>query len=155
MSVAIPTSITDLVHDGVLLLLGIDLKQIATTLLALSSRVVPGGVPLLEEVAAGGEGGPRRTAACHSSCCCASYFWKREASSSASLLTRSGACRRLGPSTARGFHPALASLVSWVVRPVGAGGLSEAEGSTRLLVDPPLAAQVVSGVLHVLLDDTT
>ena len=39
--------------------------------------------------------------------------------------------------------------------PVGAGGLLEAEKSARLLVDPSLAAQVVSGVLHVLLDDTT
>ena len=38
---------------------------------------------------------------------------------------------------------------------MGAGGLLEAEKSTRLLVDPSLAAQVVSGVLHVLLDDTT
>ena len=97
----------------------------------------------------------RRTAACHSSCCCAGDFWKREASSSASLLTRSGACRRLGPSTARGLHPAFASLESWVVRPVGAGRLLVAEEGARLLVDPSLAAQVVSGVLHVLLDDTT
>ena len=41
------------------------------------------------------------------------------------------------------------------MRPVGAGGLLEAEKGTGLLVDPSLAAQVVSGVLHVLLDDTT
>ena len=39
--------------------------------------------------------------------------------------------------------------------PVGAGGLLEAEKSAGLLVDPSLAAQVVSGVLHKLLDDTT
>ena len=39
--------------------------------------------------------------------------------------------------------------------PVGAGGLLEAEKSARLLVDPSLAAQVVSGVLHIILDDTT
>ena len=39
--------------------------------------------------------------------------------------------------------------------PVGAGGLLEAEKCARLLVDPSLAAQVVSGVLHILLDDTT
>ena len=38
---------------------------------------------------------------------------------------------------------------------MGAGGLLEAKGSTRLLVDPSLAAQVVSGVLHMLLDDAT
>ena len=41
------------------------------------------------------------------------------------------------------------------MRPVGAGGLLEAEKGTSLLVDPSLAAQVVSGVLHMLLDDTT
>ena len=39
--------------------------------------------------------------------------------------------------------------------PVGAGGLLEAEKGTGLLVDPSLAAQVVSGVLHILLNDTT
>ena len=39
--------------------------------------------------------------------------------------------------------------------PVGAGGLLEAEEGARLLVDPSLAAQVVPGVLHILLDDTT
>ena len=39
--------------------------------------------------------------------------------------------------------------------PVGAGGLLEAKKGTGLLVDPPLAAQVASGVLHMLLDDTT
>ena len=109
----------------------------------------------MEEVAAGVKRCPWRTAACHSSCCCAGDFWKREASSSASLLTRSGACSRLGPSTARGLHPAFASLESWVVRPVGAGRLLVAEEGARLLVDPSLAAQVVSRVLHVLLDDTT
>ena len=38
---------------------------------------------------------------------------------------------------------------------MGAGGLLEAKGSTRLLVDPSLAAQVVSGVLYILLDDAT
>ena len=41
------------------------------------------------------------------------------------------------------------------MRPVGAGGLLEAEEGASLLVDPSLAAQVVSGVLHILLDDTT
>ena len=41
------------------------------------------------------------------------------------------------------------------MRPVGAGGLLEAEKGASLLVDPSLAAQVVSGVLHILLDDTT
>ena len=41
------------------------------------------------------------------------------------------------------------------MRPVGAGGLLETEKGASLLVDPSLAAQVVSGVLHVLLDDTT
>ena len=41
------------------------------------------------------------------------------------------------------------------MRPVGAGGLLEAKKGTGLLVDPPLAAQVASGVLHMLLDDTT
>ena len=39
--------------------------------------------------------------------------------------------------------------------PVGAGGLLEAEEGTSLLVDPAFAVQVVSGVLHILLDDTT
>ena len=38
---------------------------------------------------------------------------------------------------------------------MGAGGLLEAEKGARLLVDPSLAAQVVSRVLHILLDDTT
>ena len=109
----------------------------------------------MEEVAAGVKGFPRRTAACHSCCSCLGDFWKREASSSASLLTRSGACCRFGPSTARGLHPAFASLESWVVRPVGAGRLLVAKEGARLLVDPSLAAQVVSGVLHILLDDTT
>ena len=108
----------------------------------------------MKEVAAGEEGGPRRTAACHSSCCCTGDFWKKEASSSASLMTRNGASCRLGPSIVRGFHPTLASLVGWVVRPVSAGRLLEAEGSTRLLVDPSFAAQVVSRVLHILLDHT-
>ena len=41
------------------------------------------------------------------------------------------------------------------MRPVVAGGFLEAEKGARLLVDPSLAAQVVSGVLHPLLDDTT
>ena len=41
------------------------------------------------------------------------------------------------------------------MHPVGAGRLLEAEGGTCLLVDSSLAAQVVSGVLHPLLDDTT
>ena len=41
------------------------------------------------------------------------------------------------------------------MRPVGAGGLLEAEKGACLLVDPSLAAQVVSKVLHKLLDDTT
>ena len=39
--------------------------------------------------------------------------------------------------------------------PVGAGGLLEAEKGAGLLVDPSLAAQIASGVLHMLLDDTT
>ena len=38
---------------------------------------------------------------------------------------------------------------------MGAGRLLVAEKGACLLVDPSLAAQVVSGVLHVLLDDTT
>ena len=38
---------------------------------------------------------------------------------------------------------------------MGAGGLLEAEEGASLLVDPSLTAQVVSGVLHILLDDTT
>ena len=38
---------------------------------------------------------------------------------------------------------------------MGAGRLLVAEESARLLVDPSLATQVVSRVLHVLLDDTT
>ena len=38
---------------------------------------------------------------------------------------------------------------------MGAGRLLEAEEGARLLVDPLLAVQVVSGVLHILLDDTT
>ena len=46
-------------------------------------------------------------------------------------------------------------LSPWVVRPVGAGGLLEAEEGARLLVDPSLAAQVVSGVLHVFFNHTT
>ena len=37
---------------------------------------------------------------------------------------------------------------------MGAGGLLEAEGGTRLLVDPSLAAERVSEVLHILLNDT-
>ena len=41
------------------------------------------------------------------------------------------------------------------MRPVGAGGLLEAEEGASLLVDPPLALQVVSRVLHILLHDTT
>ena len=41
------------------------------------------------------------------------------------------------------------------MRPVGAGGLLEAEKGTSLLVDPPLALKGVSEVLHILLDDTT
>ena len=41
------------------------------------------------------------------------------------------------------------------MRPVGAGGLLEAEKGACLLVDPSLAAQVVSKVLHKLLNDTT
>ena len=109
----------------------------------------------MEEVAAGVKRCPRRTAACHSSCCFAGDLWKRETSSSARLLTRDGACCGLGPSTARGFQPALASLVGRIVRPVGAGGLLEAEEGARLLVDPSLAAQVVSRVLHIFLNHTT
>ena len=42
-----------------------------------------------------------------------------------------------------------------VVCPVGASELLEAEEGACLLVDPGLAAQVVPGVLHILLDDTT
>ena len=42
-----------------------------------------------------------------------------------------------------------------VVCPVGASELLEAEKGARLLVDPGLAAQVVPGELHILLDDTT
>ena len=38
---------------------------------------------------------------------------------------------------------------------MGAGWFLEAKGSARLLVDPLLAPQVVSGVLHILLNDTT
>ena len=38
---------------------------------------------------------------------------------------------------------------------MGAGGLLEAEEGASLLVDPSLTAQVVSGVLYILLDDTT
>ena len=38
---------------------------------------------------------------------------------------------------------------------MGAGGLLEAEEGACLLVDPSLTAQVVSGVLYILLDDTT
>ena len=38
--------------------------------------------------------------------------------------------------------------------PVSAGGFLEAEQGARLLVDSSLAAQVVPGVLHILLDDT-
>ena len=40
------------------------------------------------------------------------------------------------------------------MRPMGAGGLLEAEGGTRLLGDPSLAAERVSEVLHILLNDT-
>ena len=109
----------------------------------------------MEEIAAGGKGGPRWIAVYHSGSCCLCDFWKREASSATSLLTRAGACRGLRPSTVGGFHPALASLVCRVVRPVSAGGLLEAEEGTGLLVDPSFAAQVVSRVLHILLDDTT
>ena len=38
---------------------------------------------------------------------------------------------------------------------MGAGRLLEAEEGARLLVDPSLAAQVVSGVLHVFFNHTT
>ena len=38
---------------------------------------------------------------------------------------------------------------------MGAGGLLEAEEGASLLVDPSLAAQVVSRVLCILLNDTT
>ena len=41
------------------------------------------------------------------------------------------------------------------MRPVGAGRLLEAEGGACLLVDPSFAFKVVSGVLHILLNDTT
>ena len=41
------------------------------------------------------------------------------------------------------------------MRPVSAGRLLEAEEGTGLPVDPSFAAQVVSRVLHILLDDTT
>ena len=109
----------------------------------------------MEEIAAGGKGSPRWIAVYHSSSCCLRDFWNREASSATSLLTRAGACRGLRPSTVGGFHPALPSLVGRVVCPVGAGRFPEAEKSACLLVDPPLAVQVVSGVLHILLDDTT
>ena len=37
---------------------------------------------------------------------------------------------------------------------MGACGLLEAEEGARLLVDPPLAHQVVSRVLHIVLNDT-
>ena len=37
---------------------------------------------------------------------------------------------------------------------MGAGGLLEAEEGARLLVDPLLAVEGVSEVLHILLDDT-
>ena len=40
------------------------------------------------------------------------------------------------------------------MRPVSAGGFLEAEQGARLLVDSSLAAQVVPGVLHILLNDT-
>ena len=38
---------------------------------------------------------------------------------------------------------------------MGAGGLLEAKEGASFLVDASFAAQVVSGVLHILLDDTT
>ena len=41
------------------------------------------------------------------------------------------------------------------MRPVGAGGLLEAEKGTCLLVDPRLALKGVSEVLHILLNNTT
>ena len=41
------------------------------------------------------------------------------------------------------------------MRPVGAGGLLEAEKGTSLLVDSLLALKGVSDVLHILLDDAT
>ena len=41
------------------------------------------------------------------------------------------------------------------MRPVGAGRLLEAKKSTGLLVDPSFAFKVLSGVLHILLNDTT
>ena len=109
----------------------------------------------MEEIAAGGKGSPRWIAVYHSSSCCLRDFWNREASSATSLLTRAGACCGLRPSTVGGFHPALPSLVCWVVRPVGAGRLLEAEKGTCLLVDPLLALEGVSEILHILLDDTT
>ena len=109
----------------------------------------------MEEIAAGGKRGPRWIAVHHSSSCCLCDFWKREASSATSLLTRAGACRGLRPSTVGGLHPALASLVGRVVCPVGAGWFLEAEVGARLLVDPSLAVEGVSEVLHILLNDTT
>ena len=41
------------------------------------------------------------------------------------------------------------------MRPVGAGRLLEAEGGASLLVDSSFAFKVVSGVLHILLNDTS
>ena len=49
----------------------------------------------------------------------------------------------------------MASLVGRVVRPVGTGRLLVAEEGACLLVDPSLAVEGVSEVLHILLDDTT
>ena len=108
----------------------------------------------MEEVTACVKGRPRWVAVPHRRNRCLRDFRKRESSSSASLLTRTGAGCRLGSSIVRGFQPALAFLKGWVVRPVSAGGFLEAEQGAGLLVDSSLAAQVVPGVLHILLDDT-
>ena len=53
VGVAIPTSSSDLVHQSVLLLFRVDLNQKTTALLAFPPRLIPGGVPVLEEIAAG------------------------------------------------------------------------------------------------------
>ena len=44
-------------------------------------------------------------------------------------------------------------MVGWVICPVGAGWLLEAEKGTRLLVDPGLAVKGVPIVLHVIFYD--
>jgi len=153
VSVAIPTSSTDLPKDSVLLLLGVNLNQISTTLPTLPLGLIPRRVPLLEEIASGVERRPWWITVAHTSDCCLGVR-TREASSATCLLTRAGACRRLRSSAVGGFHPALASLVGRVVRPVGARGFPEAEKSASLLVDPLLAGKRVSPILHILLNDT-